>query len=83
VRLIVVVFGLAILCGGLSGCGSWYNPQDPYLKPGSNGTPADRTGGALPGSEHQPLYPGWSAVHFSRSSKEVAQAIAGASYPFN
>jgi hypothetical protein len=80
--MIVVIFGLAMLCGGLCGCGSWYNPEDPYLKPGENGTPADRTGGALPGDEHKPLYPGWM-THLSRSSKDVAQATVGASYPFN
>ena len=68
-RLIVVVFGFAMLCGGLCGCGaSWYNPQDPYLKPGSTGTPADRTGGTLPGNGHK-LYPGWSVTQLSESSK--------------
>jgi hypothetical protein len=77
--MIVVVFGFVVLCG----CGSWYNPQNPYLKPGENGTPSDRTGGALPGDEHKPLYPGWAVTHLSRSSKDVAQATVGASYPFN
>jgi hypothetical protein len=76
VRMIVVVLGLAVL----SGCGaSWYNPEDPYLKSGSDGTPSDRTGGALPDKERKPLYPGWATTHLSRSSKDVAHAIAGVS----
>jgi hypothetical protein len=45
----------------LGGCGGWYNPENPYAKPGSNGTPSERTGGTLPPNEHKPLYPGWSA----------------------
>ncbi|HLI84668.1 MAG TPA: hypothetical protein VKV17_12160 [Bryobacteraceae bacterium] len=61
-RTMVVVFGLAMLCG-CSGA-SWYNPQDPYMKPGSEGTPSERTGGTLPPNEHKPLYPGWvSRLH--------------------
>jgi hypothetical protein len=86
VRKIVVVIGLAQVLGlvMLSGCGGWYNPENPYLQPSENGTPSDRTGGALPNNERKPLYPGWVlTTHLSRSSKDVAHATVGASYPFN